>query len=163
MTIFVVSIQSSLNCLIATNDKLFCLLKLSHTLYFVLEWLRACSKYLCIYAQMSHISVDIQIRTFLKKNREQSFLFFALKFNVLVQSLSLSSSLSAAAFEFDICACRPMLFSLCFVWDLFCGRSPVMCFMQCTQASSSHARAISAFGLNSPNFLISLRFCKARV
>ena len=140
-----------------------CLLKLSHTLYFVLEWLRACSKYLCICANVAHKRRYSDTHIFKKKNREQSFLFFALKFNVLVQSLPLPSSLSAAAFEFDICACRPMLLSLCFVWDLFFARFPVMCFMQCTQASSSHARAIIAFGLNFPNFLISLRFCKARV
>ena len=65
---------------------------------------------------MSHISVDIQVRT-LKKIVNNHFYSFALKFNL--QSLPLSSSLSAAAFEFDICARRPMLSGLCFECDLF--------------------------------------------
>ena len=95
-----------------------CVLKLSHTIYFVLEWPRASSKYLCIYAQMSHISADIRIRTFLRKNREQSFLFFAIKVQCAVIAIA----------QFFLCCCFRVwyLFDQCYPACALC----VICFVR---------------------------------
>ena len=164
-TIFVVSIQGSLNCLIATNDKLFLGNQLlffqikSYNIFCTGMATRLQQIFVHICANVAHKCRYSDMHIF-KKNLWTIISIFCHRSSMcshchcLVLSLLLLSSLIFV---------WPMLSSLCFVCDLFCARSPVMCFMQCTPASSSHARAISAFGLNSPNFPTLLRFCKARV
>ena len=100
------------------GNQLLCFKIKSYNIFFIGMVTRLQQIFVHICANVAHKRrySDTQI----SKN---SLYFFALRFNV--QSLPLLSSFSAVAFEFDICARRPMLSSLCFVCDLFCARSPV--------------------------------------
>ena len=117
-----------------------CVLKLSHTIYFLLEWSRACSKYLCIYAQMSHISAFIRISTFLRKNREQSFLFFAIQVQCAV--IAIAQFFLCCCFRvWYLCAQTNVIQLVLCVWFVLCAVSSYVLYAMHTgeqQSCASH-------------------------
>ena len=110
------------------GNQLLCFKIKSYNIFFMATRLQQ----IFVHAQISHISADIRIRTFLRRNREQSFLFFAIK----VQCAVIASA------QFFVCCCFRVwyLFDQCYPACALC----VICFVRGLQfcaLCNAHRRA----------------------